>query len=254
MKQTIIAFTLSLLSLQGAATLDLPSGTKISCRLEQTISSATAEEGQPVQLSVTEDVRIGDLIVIPQGAPVVGTITSAIPKRRMGRTGKLDFSIDKVRTADGKYIPLRYTMHKKEGASNTTKTGILTAASAVVFWPAAPAFLLMKGKDVNINRGLAFDVFTDQDFKTGPAAAVAPVVSQATGNGNVTITSDLPDAEIEVDGAFVGTAPATRALSAGNHRIVVRSGQRSWERTLSVQAGDTVNVKAVLGTVRSASR
>src|SRR5689334_11716863 len=95
------------------ADIQIPNGTKISCRLEQTISSATADEGQPVQLSVTENVKIGDVVVIPQGALVQGAIVEATAKRRMGRTGKLDFSIDKVRGGDGEYIPLRYTMHKK---------------------------------------------------------------------------------------------------------------------------------------------
>ena len=129
----------------------IPNGTKISTRLEQTISSATAEEGQQVQLSVTDAVKVDGVVVIPQGAPVLGTIVMAQEKRRMGRTGKLDFSIDKVRVADGEYVPLRYTMHKREGGSKGVSTGVMTAGAAVLFWPAAPFFLLRKGKDVYIN-------------------------------------------------------------------------------------------------------
>ena len=75
----------------------IPSGTKVACRLEQTISSATAEEGQQVQLAVTENVKVNDQIVITQGSACVGTIVLATAKRSMGRSGKLDFSIDKVR-------------------------------------------------------------------------------------------------------------------------------------------------------------
>ena len=143
--------------------LTIPSGTKISTRLEQTISSSTAEEGQQVQLSVTENVKVGDMVVIPQGSPVLGTIVMAQEKRRMGRTGKLDFSIDKVRVADGEFVPLRYTMQKREGGSKGVSTGVMTAGAAVLFWPAAPFFLLRKGKDVNINKGIVLEVFTDQD-------------------------------------------------------------------------------------------
>jgi hypothetical protein len=54
-------------------------------------------------------------------------------------------------------------MQKKEGGSTAVSTGIMTAGAAVLFWPAAPFFLLRKGKDVNINRGIVFEVFTDQD-------------------------------------------------------------------------------------------
>ena len=79
--------------------------------------------------------KVGDTVVIPQGAPDVGMITQAVPKRRMGRTGKLDFSVERVIAADGNSVPLRYTINKKEGGSHAVSTGILTAGAAVVFWP-----------------------------------------------------------------------------------------------------------------------
>src|SRR5579885_2353682 len=88
----------------------VPEGTKLRVRLDQTISSATADEGQNVQLSVTEAVKVGEQVVIPEGASVTGTITTAMAKRRMGRAGKLDFSIDRVRAVDGEWIALRYTL------------------------------------------------------------------------------------------------------------------------------------------------
>lgn len=234
--------------------LTVPNGTKISCRLEQAITSATADEGQPVQLTVTENVKVGDTVVIPQGAPVLGTIVTAQEKRRMGRTGKLDFSIDKVRAADGDFIPLRYTMQKKEGGSSAVSTGVMTAGAAVLFWPAAPIFLLRKGKDVTINKGMVFEVFTDQDHAVKTASnggAPAPVVSGRTEPvpsgqmANVRITSDSPGAEVEIDGAFVGSTPSSRQLTPGSHVITVRLGSAVWSRTLSVQGGD-VSVNAIL--------
>jgi PEGA domain len=234
-----------------AAEVLIPSGTKISCRLEQSISSATADEGQPVQLSVTENVKVGDVIVIPQGAVVEGRVVEATAKRRMGRTGKLDFSIDKVRAADGEFIPLRYTMQKKEGGSHAVSTGVMTAGAAVLFWPAAPFFLLRKGKDVTINKGIVLEVFTDQDHVFKPATAEAQPsgntsVAQANGMATVTITSNMPGAEIEIDGAFVGSTPTTRQVAPGSHKIVVKSSGDTWERTMDVQAGGSTNVNATL--------
>src|SRR5215203_1604741 len=81
----------------------------------------------------------------------------------MGRSGKLDFSIDKVRTADGDMVPLRYTMQKKSGEGKGLSTGVMTAGAAVLFWPAAPFFLIRKGKDININKGIVIEVFTDAE-------------------------------------------------------------------------------------------
>ena len=52
----------------------------------------------------------------------------------------------------------------QSGQSDATRNGIITAGVAVVFWPAAPLVLLAKGKDVTINKGMTFDVFTDELF------------------------------------------------------------------------------------------
>jgi len=234
----------------SAAEIQIPSGTKVSCRLEQAISSATADEGQPVQLSVTENVKIGDTIVIPQGAVAQGTVVVATAKRRMGRTGKLDFSIDKVRAADGEFVPLRYTMQKKEGGSHAVSTGVMTAGAAVLFWPAAPFFLLRKGKDVTINKGIVLEVFTDQDHvlkSVRPGEPLAGTSSpSATGTATVSITSDTPGAEIEIDGKFIGSTPTTLQVTAGKHTIVVKMGAEPWERTLDVQGGSKITLNATL--------
>jgi len=99
---------LVLLSALGCfAQIMLPEGTKVRVRLEQTISSATAEEGQVVDLAVSDAVKVNDIVVIAEGARVTGTVTQAREKRRMGRAGKLDFSIDRVKMVDNQWLPLR---------------------------------------------------------------------------------------------------------------------------------------------------
>jgi hypothetical protein len=259
----------------SAAQLVIPNGTKLTCRLEQTISSATADEGQQVQLSVTEPVKVNGVVVIPQGAPVIGTIVLAEQKKSLGRAGKLDFSVDKVRSADGEYIPLRYTMQKKAGEGKGTSTGIMTAGAVVLFWPAAPFLLMRKGKDVTINKGIVLEVFTDQDHAVGGATVAGPsapapsptptlapqqpqvmlagqgqqaagVVGGAVELATVSITSDLPGAEIEVDGVFVGSTPSTAKVAPGMHKILVKHGALTWSRDLMVQPGGNVNVNAIL--------
>lgn len=264
--------TITFLAFAGmmAAQVTVPDGTRLRVRLDQTISSATAEQGQSVELSVTESVKVNDQLVIPEGARVTGTITEAQEKRHMGRAGKLDFSIDRVRAADGEWIPLRYTVNKRSGGSHAVSTGVLTAGAAVLFWPAAPAFLLIKGKDVTLNKGMIFDTFTDQDHAFNPAsvpngsapavhavaavATSAPASSPAAGSGAVTIVSDKLGADIEVDGAFVGSTPTTLSLSSGTHQVSVHSGSGSWQRNLQVTAGSTVTLNAQVGQGQLASR
>src|SRR5437667_4689527 len=81
------------------AQIRIPEGTKVRVRLEQNLSSETAEENEPVQLIVTEAITINNTVVLAQGANVIGRVVQAEPKRRMGRTGKLDFSVERVRSS-----------------------------------------------------------------------------------------------------------------------------------------------------------
>ena len=159
--------------------IEIPEATKVRVRLEQPLTSATAEERQPVQLSVTDDILIDGVIVIPQNSVVNGTIVEVVPKRRMGRTGKLDFSIDAIVSPDGGKIPLRYGPIKKEGGSHAVRSGVITAGVAVLFWPAAPFMLLMKGKETTFNKGMVFEVFTDAKYSLKAGAQQAGVRAPA---------------------------------------------------------------------------
>jgi hypothetical protein len=72
----------------------------------------------------------------------------------MGRAGKLDLNIDKVRLADGERALLRSVKDTKGGGHQ----GAMVATSLVI-WPAAPLFLLMHGKDVTIPKGTNISAF-----------------------------------------------------------------------------------------------
>lgn len=246
-----------------SAQVTIPEGTKIRVRLENTITSATAEEGQTVELSVVDPVKIGDVTVFPEGARATGTVVEAHERRRMGRAGKLDFSIDRVKAADNSWVSVRYTVNKKSGESHAVAMGILTAGVAVVFWPAAPVMLLMRGKDTVINKGVAFDVYTDGNHplllsdagSQTSQASLQPAVNQAllssgsgagSGTASMTITCSVAGADIEVDGAFVGNTPTTIQIAGGSHRVVVKANGKEWERTVAVTSGGTVSLSAPL--------
>ena len=190
----------------------------------------------------------------------------------MGRAGHLDFSLDRVRAIDGHWIPLRYTLTKKNGESHAVRTGVITAGVAVVFWPAAPVFLLMKGKDTTINKGVIFDAFTDENHSVGaqaPAPAAGPAPMQQTslqtaapanprpnspaGMATVTINSNVSGADIEVDGGFVGSTPTTLQMAGGNHDVQVKSPRGEWHRVLQVNPGSSINLNADMGATTMAA-
>jgi hypothetical protein len=249
----------ALIPLACAAQVQIPEGTKIRLELQQTISSAAAEEGQTIAFGVTQEVKTGDTVVIAEGAQATGTIIEAVEKRRLGRTGKLDFSIDRVRAVDGSWIPLRYTRLKKEGGNHGLRTGIVTAGIGLVFWPAAPLGLLLKGKDITVNQGVVFDVFTDVNHTTAGeppniTAAVPQLPSTAQGIATVAVNSSPAGADIELDGAYVGSSPATLRIPEGVHRLSVKRGPETWERDIRLMAGSSVTVRAELAGAAAAQR
>ena len=82
----------------------------------------------------------------------------------MARGGKLGMNIDYVRLPNGDELPLRGIQSLKGGGH----TGAMTepwSATAIVFWPAAPFFLFMHGKDMTIPEGHEVTVYTNTDYK-----------------------------------------------------------------------------------------
>ena len=99
-----------------------------------------------------EEIRIGNQTMISKGAVAWGTMTDVETKRRMGRAGKLNVTIDAVRLAEGGKAALRGVKDAKGGGHvGAMTTGIVV--TSLVLWPAAPLFLLMHGKDVTIPKG-----------------------------------------------------------------------------------------------------
>jgi hypothetical protein len=136
----------------------LEDGTPVHLVLSENLSSADAVTGQTVEFEVVDDVVVNGLLVIPHGSMAWATVTDAEHKRRMGRAGKLDLNIDKVRLADGERALLRAVKDTKGGGHQGAMVGAMVATSLII-WPAAPLFLLMHGKDVTIPKGTNVSAF-----------------------------------------------------------------------------------------------
>jgi hypothetical protein len=141
----------------------LEDGTPVHLVLSQNLSSADAVTGQTVEFEVVDDVIVNGFVVIPHGSTAWATVTDAEHKRRMGRAGKLDINIDKVRLADGEKALLRAVKDLRGGGHTGAMVGAMVATSLVV-WPAAPLFLLMHGKDVTIPKGTNVSAFVQGDM------------------------------------------------------------------------------------------
>ena len=154
----------------------LPDGTRITVRTMERLSSATLKDSDPVTFAVVEDVIVDGEVVIKQGTPVRGTIVDAQAKRRMGRAGKLQYTVNETKGVDRSVIRLR-ALQDRKGDSNVTSTAVTTVAVGVFVPVAAPFFLLRKGHDIVVPEGTRVDAFIDGDHVVGsedePAAPVA---------------------------------------------------------------------------------
>src|SRR6478752_3506244 len=151
-----------MIALQGLAQdgpIVLDDGTPIRLRTTNTISSADARTDDRVDFEVVDDVKVGDVVIIKHGTPAIGTVTEAQPKGRMGKGGKLNVNIDFTKTVAGDKVALRGAKDVKGGGHTGAMTGAMIG-TAIVFWPAAPLFLFMKGKDITVPKGHEFAVYS----------------------------------------------------------------------------------------------
>ena len=155
------------------APAQLPDGTRVPVRLMQRLSSATAKTGDTVTFVVLEDIKIGNQLVIKQGTPARGMIVEAEPKRRMGRAGKLSYSLTETLSVDRQPIRLRATQQKVSGGSTVGSTAVATGAVAVFVPVAAPFVLLRKGKDLVVDEGTRVDGFVDGEHTLTALQATA---------------------------------------------------------------------------------
>ena len=110
--------------------------------------------------SLLDNVIINGVIVIPSGSVVTGRVTDQRSSPGMfGRSGKLEISVDNVRTINNIDVPLEY-VGRIEAGSDGGAVAVATVVSLV-------GGLFMKGKNVTIPAGtqLQVKVKSDTDLK-----------------------------------------------------------------------------------------
>lgn len=227
--------------------------TPVRLRLNRTISSADAHLGDTVDFSTVDDITVNGTLVIPKGGLAFATVTEAQAKRRMARGGKLDINIDYVKLVSGEKAALRAVKDVKGGGHTGGMVGGMVV-TGIVFFPAAPFFLFMHGKDISIPKGTEITAYVNGDMKLDIAKfqPVAPADVQAQAAepsvpAKVQLESDPPGADIEVDGSFVGNTPSDVQVAEGEHTVTVKkAGFKDWERKLKVTSGSSVRLNAEL--------
>jgi hypothetical protein len=223
--------------------------TPVRLKLLQTLSSGTSKVNDKVDFEVIEEVKVKNVIVIPQGGTAIATVTEAQPKRRFGRAGKLNVNIDYVRLVNGDKATLRAV----KGGKGGTRTAAMTTAvvaTAIVFFPAAPLFFFMKGKNIIIPKGTEITAFIAADKPvslTETQTVNGQPTIEATGDSTIVVTSTPTGAEITIDEKFMGTTRSTVKQPPGEHIVrIAKTGYKDWTRTVTLNAGGQVTIDATL--------
>ena len=214
-----------LLVLSAAAQpLTLQDGTPVRLRMNRSVSSSTAHVGETVDFEVTEPVIVNSVAVIPKGALALGKVTKVEQKRRFGRAGELEISVDSIRLSDNGSIPLRATHEKGEGDMSGARVAATIAASPVLVW--------VKGKDVAFEKGtettayISGNVHIDERQLRG-----APVTN--VGNSADRDTSARP----------LTNADVIQMQKAGLSEDVILTRIRSGETSFQTSAQDLIQLK-----------
>lgn len=163
----VLGATVALAPLQAlAARIKIPEGTEFSMRLEETISSKHATEGDRFTVSLDDDVKLPDGTILRAGYRGVGEIVDARKNGMLGKTGKLAIRLVYLKVGDE-----RIRLRAARGAQGEHNTGV-QVASLLLLWPALP---FIKGKSTEIAKGTMITAFSDADAEfEGPLPAPPP--------------------------------------------------------------------------------
>lgn len=133
----------------------LREGEDVSLQFAQDLSSKTAAEGDPVALTLADDLKVNGIVVAKAGSKALGEVSKAEKSGMMGKAGELSIRLNYLKVGESK-IRLRGTKGK-EGESGVTGAVVLT----VLFGPIG---LIKHGKNVEIKQGQALHAYVSEDI------------------------------------------------------------------------------------------
>jgi hypothetical protein len=148
----------------AAAKLILKEGTDVKLKFSDDLSSKTANEGDPVNLVLDEDLKVGDVVVVKAGAKATGTITNAKKAGMMGKAGELNMRLEHLKAGDQ-----RVRLRGSKGKEGEGKVG--TAVALTVLF--GPIGLIKHGKNVDVKAGTPLAAYVDEDIPLDPAKLLA---------------------------------------------------------------------------------
>ena len=138
------------------AAVKLTEGTEMVLRLEDTLSSKTANEGDRITVTLVDDVALPNGVVLKAGYRGVGEVVEARSNGAMGKTGKVNIRINYLKVGEQR---IRLRGAKSAQGDHRTGTQVVTVVLVGVFAG------FVKGKNITIPKGTMITAFVDQDVE-----------------------------------------------------------------------------------------
>ncbi|MDE2852123.1 MAG: hypothetical protein OXP74_16100 [Acidobacteriota bacterium] len=199
----------------------IPAGTTVYCVLDESLSTKKKSSnfvrlGDRVRARVAEDVVIDGRVVIEAGTVVWSEVSKARRAKIAGIRGRLEVDANTVAAVDDTSIRLT------GGYDRSGRGRFVTAAvlAKIIAWP----FILIKGKQAHLSRGVIFDAQTANPAEVEVVAPLdLPVLRADIPGFEVSIPYDSIDPEVRLAVLpllFTGLAPDT-----GEAQVTAVNGQ-----------------------------
>ena len=120
-------------SVLGAETYTVTAGTKLHCRLAQTVGTKVNFQNDPFTATVTEPLMIGGRQIIPLGSTIDGRIAWLVRPGRIRGAGEMRLDVEKVVFPDGRSFTLNAVLlnaYGAEGAKVKNEEGSLIGSTS----------------------------------------------------------------------------------------------------------------------------
>ena len=162
----------------------VPTGTELDVRLEQPLSSDTANVEDRFEATTVVDLHENGRVLIPAGSRVRGVVTSVKNAGRVERKGELQLAFDQI-TVNGRSYPMRSTVTQALEAGgykdDATKIGAGAAVGAIlggilggvkgaitgILIGGGGVVAATEGQDVELPAGSVLRIRLDQDLNVG---------------------------------------------------------------------------------------
>lgn len=101
-------------------TMVIPAGTQLDVSFLDSVSSAESQPGDPVRVRVMSDILQDGIAVVPAGSVVVGSVTEAVPLKKIGGKARVGVAFTTLELTSGRTASI-HTAFSQEGKSETKK-------------------------------------------------------------------------------------------------------------------------------------